>query len=36
MSFMTMQGMTTGANVVSLDPSGAISTVPLIFTTVHL
>ena len=25
-SFMTMQGMTTGANVVSLDPSGAIST----------
>jgi len=26
MSFMTMQGMTTGANVVSLDPSGAIST----------
>ncbi len=25
-SFMTMQGMTTGANVVALDPSGAIST----------
>ena len=25
-SFMTMQGMTTGANVVSLDPSGAITT----------
>ena len=25
-SFMTMQGMTTGANVVALDPSGAITT----------